>query len=84
MQSESAVGVRLKVYRPYFTFTFGHHLLANGDFLFVAGMSTVQSLLPCGYNLALKCPCVHGIVLRLTYRLARGRYGSLHKCQRTE
>jgi hypothetical protein len=84
MQNESAVGVRLKVYRPYFTFTFGHHLLANGDLLFVAGTSTVQSLLPCGYNLALKCPCVHGIVLRLTYRLARGRYGSLHKCQRTE
>jgi hypothetical protein len=69
MQSESAVGVRLKVYRPYFTFA--HHLLANGDLLFEAGESTVQSLLPCGFHLAAKWPCVHGRNPRWRKRIPR-------------
>ena len=56
IQSESAVGVRLKIYRP--DSTFGRHLFANGDLLLVAGTSTVQSLVACGFRLAAKWPRV--------------------------
>jgi len=52
MQSESAVGVGLKIYWPHSTSTFGQHLFENGDLLYIEGTSTFQSLLPCGLQLA--------------------------------
>ena len=67
MQSESAVGVRLKIYWPYLISTFGQHLFANGDLLCVAGTSTVHSFQPCGFQLAVVWPCVHGILPRAKF-----------------
>ena len=64
MQSESAVGVRLKIYWPYCTL--GQHLFANGGLLFVAGTSTVQPLMPCGFQLAARWTSAP----KLTYRPA--------------
>jgi hypothetical protein len=51
-QSECAVWVWLKIYWPYSTSTLGQYLLANGDLLYIEGTSTLQSLLPCGFQLA--------------------------------
>ena len=48
MQSESAVGVRGKIYWPYSIATFGQQLFPNGDLLCVK--ETLQSLLPCGLH----------------------------------
>jgi hypothetical protein len=60
MQSESAVGVRHKIYWPHWMF--GHHLSSNGDLLFVAGTSTLHSFPPLGFELAAEWPCVHRIL----------------------
>jgi len=50
IQSESAVGVRLKTYWPHWTF--GHNLSANGGLVLVAETSTAQPFPPCGFQLA--------------------------------
>jgi hypothetical protein len=60
MQSESAVGVRHKIYWPHWMF--GHHLSSNGDLLFVAGTSTLHSFPPLGFELAAAWACVHRIL----------------------
>jgi hypothetical protein len=50
IQSESAVGVRLKTYWPHSTLV--HHLFADGGLLLVAGTSTAQRFPPCSFQLA--------------------------------